>query len=179
MNFRNVAIICGIYTQKDVINQLGCERFAAETGQELTNFYSVDKWGKESDPALKQKWGKSKAASKSKHKSNEIPFDVQMEIWKLRHGATDHFPGKLSVCLDMPVMLRNNDATELCITKGQEGFVAGWKSVRGPHDKQVLDTLFVELDNPPQLVQIPGLPDNIVPISKSTKTIQCVFPSGL
>jgi hypothetical protein len=95
MNFRNVAIICDIHTQKDMINQLGCERFAAETGQELTNFYSVDKWGKESEPALKQKWGKSKAASKSKHKSNEIPFDIQMEIC---HGATDHFPGKLSLC---------------------------------------------------------------------------------
>jgi hypothetical protein len=34
--FRNVAIICGLHTQKDRINQLGCERFAAETGQKLT-----------------------------------------------------------------------------------------------------------------------------------------------
>jgi len=27
----------------------------------------------------------------------------------------------------MPVMIRNNDATELCITKGQEGFVVDGK----------------------------------------------------
>jgi hypothetical protein len=79
----------------------------------------------------------------------------------------------------MPVMIRNNDATELCITKGQEGFVAGWQSTIGLHGKRVLDTLFVELDNPPQLVKIPGLPDNIVPIVKATKTINCIFPSDI
>jgi hypothetical protein len=76
-------------------------------------------------------------------------------------------------------MIRNNDATELCIMKGQEGFVVGWQSARGPHGKHVLDTLFVKLDNPPQLVQIPGLPDNVVPIVRNTKTVKCVFPSDL
>jgi len=55
-----------------MINQLGCERFASETGQSLTNFFSIDKWGKECDPATKKKWGKSKVASKSKHRSDEI-----------------------------------------------------------------------------------------------------------
>ena len=178
-NFRNAAIICGVHTHKDRINQLGCERFAAETNQTLTHFYSIDKWGKESDPASKTKWGKSKAASKSKHKSNEINFDDQHEIWKLRSGATEHFPGKLSLCIGMPVMIRNNDATELCITKGQEGFVVGWQASKGPHNKRVLDTLFVKLNNPPQLVQIPGLPDNVVPIVKSTKTITCMFLSDI
>ena len=99
------------------------ERFAEETGQKLTHFYAVDKWGKDADPANKTKWGKSKASSKSKHKSNEIDFDDQYQIWNVRHGSTEHFAGKLSLCLGMPVMIRNNDATELCITKGQEGFV--------------------------------------------------------
>jgi hypothetical protein len=177
--FRNVAIICGLHTQKDRINQLGCERFAAETGQKLTNFYSIDKWGKEADPSQKKKWGKSKAASKLRHKSNEINSDDQREIWKLRSGATGHFAGKLSLCLGMPVMIRNNDATELCITKGQEGFVVGWQSKIESHGKRVLETLFVRLDNPPQLVQIPGLPDNVVPIVKGRKTVECVFPSDL
>jgi hypothetical protein len=177
-DFRNVAIICGIHTQKDMINQLGCERFAAETGQKLMNFYSIDKWGKGADPAERQ--GKSKKiASKSKHKSNEIDFEDQREIWKLRHGATDGFAGKLSLCLGMPVMIRNNDATELCITKGQEGIVVGWQSSRGSFGKQVLDTLFVRLDSPPQVVQIPGLPDNVVPLVRSTKTVECIFPSDL
>jgi hypothetical protein len=177
--FRNVAIICGIHSQKDMINQLGCERFATETGQKLTTFYSIDKWGKEHDPATKKQWGKSKKASKLRHRSDEIDFDDQLEIWKVRHGDTEHFAGKLSLCVGMPVMIRNNDATELCITKGQEGIVVGWQSYKGSHGKCVLDTLFIKLENPPQLVQIPGLPDNIVPIMKSTKTITCVFPSDL
>ena len=63
-----------------MINQLGCERFAAETGQSLTNFYSIDKWGKEQDPSTKIKWGKSKSAPKSKHQSNEIDINIQHEI---------------------------------------------------------------------------------------------------
>jgi hypothetical protein len=41
--FRNVPIICGIHSQKDQINILGCGRFASDTGQKLTNFYSIDK----------------------------------------------------------------------------------------------------------------------------------------
>jgi hypothetical protein len=177
--FRNVAVICGKHTQKDQINMLGCERFAEDTRQKLTKFYSIDKWGKEVDPASKTKWGKSKAASKTKHKSNEMDFDDQLEVWKVRHGATENFAGKLSLCLGMPVMIRNNDATELCITKGQEGFVAGWQSKEGPHQKRVLDTLFVMLDSPPKDVQIPGLPKNVVPISMATKTVQCIFPNDL
>jgi hypothetical protein len=158
---------------------LGCERFAEDTGQKLTKFYSIDKWGKEVDPASKTKWGKSKAASKTKHKSNEMDFDDQLEVWKVRHGAIENFAGKLSLCLGMPIMIRNNDATELCITKGQEGFVAGWQSKEGPHQKRVLDTLFVMLDSLPKDVQIPGLPKNVVPISMATKTIQCIFPNDL
>jgi hypothetical protein len=41
--FGNVAIICGQHTQKDQINLIGCERFAEDTGQELTNFYFIAK----------------------------------------------------------------------------------------------------------------------------------------
>ena len=177
--FRNVAIICGRHTQKDQFNLLGSERFANDTSQKLTNFYSIDKWGKEVDPADKDKWGKSKAASKLKHKSNEIEFDDQLQIWKVRHGATDNFAGKLSLCIGMPVMIRNNDATELGITKGQEAFVAGWKDKKGPHGKRVLDTLFVRLDKPPKDINVDGLPTNVVPILMANKTIPCVFPNDM
>jgi hypothetical protein len=145
----------------------------------LTNFYSIDKWGKESDPADKSKWGKSKSAPKTKHKSNEMEFEDQLQIWKVRHGSTDNFPGKLSLCIGMPVMIRNNDATELCITKGQEAFVTGWNDKRGPHGKRVLNTLFVRLDKPPKDVQIEGLPKNVVPIIMATKTVPCIFPNDL
>ena len=50
-------------------------------------------------------------------------------------------------------MLQNNDATELCITKGQEGTVAGWQSCVGLHGKLVLDTVFVQLTNPPRTIK--------------------------
>jgi hypothetical protein len=62
-------------TQKDQINMLGCERFAQDTGQKLTSFYSVDKWGKEVDLGSKTKWGKFKAVPKTKHRSSEMDFD--------------------------------------------------------------------------------------------------------
>ena len=93
--------------------------------------------------------------------------------------ATENFPGKLSLCLGMPVMIRNNDATKLCITKGQEGFVVGWQAEKGPHGKRVLDTLFVKLDKPAKTIQIPGLPENVVSLVKGAKTIKCIFPSDL
>jgi len=164
-NFRNVPIICGIHSQKDQLNILGCQRFADDTEQSLTNFYSIDKWGKQKDPADKsaKSMMKSKSNSNILHQSSEIEFDDQREIWKMRPGATDNIAGKLSLCLGMPVMLRNNDATELCITKGQEGHVVGWQSYKAVFRKSILDTLFVQLDNPPKLVQIPGLPNNVVP----------------
>jgi hypothetical protein len=39
--FRNVSIITALNSQKDRINELGSARFAADTGQTLTDFYSV------------------------------------------------------------------------------------------------------------------------------------------
>jgi hypothetical protein len=42
--FRNVSIITALNAQKDKINELGCNRFAAENDQALTSFYSIDKW---------------------------------------------------------------------------------------------------------------------------------------
>ena len=176
--FRNVAVICGRHTQKDQINMIGCERFAKDTGQKLVDFYSIDQWGNSPDPAMFEAKKLNKTLkTQSVQKRKEMSLNEQTQIWSLRPGATEHFPGKLSLCLGMPVMLRNNEATELCITKGQEGFVVGWQSMIGPHDKMVLDTLFVELDKPPRLIRIPGLPDNVVPIVKDKKTIQCTFPS--
>src|SRR5580704_8592105 len=158
---------------------LGCERFAKETGQQLVDFYSIDKWGNTSDPSQREKGFKNSRKINIVSSKKDISAQAQTHIWNLRPGSTDHFPGKLSLCLGMPVMIRNNEATELCITKGQEGFVVGWQSVIGPHGKQVLDTLFVELDHPPRTIQIPGLPENVVPIVKDKKTIQCTFPSDL
>jgi len=41
--FRNVSIITALNAQKDRINELGSVWFAAETGQTLTHFYSIDR----------------------------------------------------------------------------------------------------------------------------------------
>ncbi|HXP51396.1 MAG TPA: AAA family ATPase, partial [Bacteroidia bacterium] len=119
-DFRNVPVICGIHAQKDLINTLGCDRFASDTSQKLTHFYSIDKWASTGNSS------KKKNHSKILHVSSTISPHVQNIIWDLYHAATDNFAGKLSLCIGMPVMIRNNDATELCITKGQEGFVVGW-----------------------------------------------------
>ena len=43
----------------------------------------------------------------------------------------------------------------------------------------MLDTLFVKLDKPAKSVKIDGLPENVVPIVKSVKTVKCVFSSDL
>ncbi|KAM6490121.1 hypothetical protein JOM56_014440, partial [Amanita muscaria] len=79
----------------------------------------------------------------------------------------------------LPVMIRNNDATELCITKGQEGHVVGWQCTSNSQNKSVLDTLFVKLDKPAKIITLDGLPENVVPISRSSRAINCVTPSGM
>src|SRR5882762_1081712 len=153
---RNVSIITSLNVQKDRINELGSVRFAAETGQTLTHFYSIDRFGSPPDVAEKR--------SKSK---------------KSKASAKNHFSGKLSLCIGMPVIIRNNDATELCITKGQEGHVVGWQAGRGIHGQCVLDTLFIKLDKPAKTVKIDGLPENVVPITRGSKNIECTFSSDL
>jgi len=42
--FRNVSIITARNSQRDKINQLGCEWFARENNQILQSFYSIDRW---------------------------------------------------------------------------------------------------------------------------------------
>src|SRR5882762_7877117 len=86
------------------------------------------------DVAEKRSRGR-KSKTSGKHMSNEISSTLQKVIWDLPPSATNHFPGKLSLCIGMPVIIRNNDATELCITKGQEGHVVGWQAGIGIHGK--------------------------------------------
>ncbi|KAJ6522930.1 hypothetical protein DFH09DRAFT_938153 [Mycena vulgaris] len=73
--------------------------------------------------------------------------------------------------MGMPVMLRSNDATEMCITKGQEGAVVGWDESIGPIGQRILDTLFVKLINPPRDIQVEGLPINVVPLVRTVSHI--------
>jgi hypothetical protein len=74
--FRNVSIITALNAQKDRINELGSVRFAAETGQTLTDFYSTDRFGSLPDAAEKRSRGRKSKAS-GKHVSNEISPALQ------------------------------------------------------------------------------------------------------
>lgn len=42
----------------------------------------------------------------------------------------------------------------------------------------MLDVLYVKLKMPPKSVQIDGLPENVVPLTRSTVSITCRFPDG-
>ena len=90
---------------------------------------------------------------------------MQNALWSLPHGSSEHIPGRLSLCIGMLVMLYHNEATECCITKGDEGTVAGWQANVG-HS-------VCELTNPVKIVQFDGLPPNVVPITWYSTKIVC------
>jgi hypothetical protein len=73
--FRNVSIITELNSQKDQLNKIGSLRFATETGQKLTDFYSDDELGDDIDPStlssVRKKDRKSIPSSK-KHLSPDM-----------------------------------------------------------------------------------------------------------
>jgi len=169
-DFRNVSIITGTNLHKDEINRLGSIRFAQETEQTLTKFFSED-----SEKANPKEGDKSRGISYMK----QISDDIQAALWGQPPSSTDkHIAGKLSLCVGMPVMIRYNYATELCMTRGQEGYIVGWQGKKGLRGQDVLDVLFVELKEPPSSVKIDGLPANVVPLYPTVNTIQVTLPSG-
>ena len=168
-NFRNVSIITGTNLHKDEINRLGALRFAQESGQILNHFYSDDT----------EKVNAKEAEGKNAKYMKSLTNEVQKALWSSPPSSTDkHIPGTLSLCIGMPVMIRYNYATELCMTRGQEGYVVGWQAKKGLRNQVVLDTLFVELKEPPHNIKIDGLPDNVVPIYPTTNTVRVTLPSG-
>jgi hypothetical protein len=61
INFRNVSMITALNAQKDKINEMGCKKFAKETGQILVDFFSDDTLTDNSDGAgRKPKLAKSR-----------------------------------------------------------------------------------------------------------------------
>ncbi|KAJ7746062.1 hypothetical protein B0H16DRAFT_1313801 [Mycena metata] len=165
--FRNVAIITAWNSQKDVINRLGAKRFAEDTDQDLSVFYSIDRISSRS--VDKSKWKRCEQS-----RCSRIGSKMRNKLWNAAPSSnSEHLPGKLLLCLGMPFLLRTNDATELCMTKGQESVVVGWDESIGPDGQRVLDTLFVHLENLPadRTVQIAGLPPNVVPLIRTTTHI--------
>ena len=167
--FRNVSIITGTNLHKDEINRLGAIRFAQETGQALTDFFSDD------SPQVTQS---EQNRGVNLKRVSEITDDMRKALWSQPPSSTDkHIAGKLSLCIGMPIMIRYNYATEICMTRGQEGFVHGWQSKQGSNGQVVLDTLFVKLKDPPTCVQVPGLPNNVVPVYPTTTNINATLPN--
>ena len=168
-NFRNMSIITGTNIHKDEINRLGALRFAQETGQTLTDFFSDDSSRiTHSDP------GEARGVKRV----GEITKEMMDGFWSQPPSSTDkHIAGKLSLCIGLPIMIRYNFATEICMTRGQEGFVHGWQSKIGSKGQNMLDTLFVKLKDPPFPVKIMGLPENVVPIFPTTTIVKAMLPN--
>ena len=175
-NFRNVSIITRFNATRDKINMEASKRFAQESGQKLVDFYSIDMLGRDTSEEAPKRMRKHMV--NPLRKTNIVNQELQELLWNTDPAMSEHHAGKLSLCIGMPIMLKQNEATECSITNGAEGRVVGWTAVDLPYDKQALDTLFVELTAAPEPVQIPGLPPNVVPIPTTSKEIKCVLPSG-
>jgi hypothetical protein len=63
------------------------------------------------------------------------------------------------------------------MTKGQDAIVYDWQATKGSRGQCILDTLFVKLINPPQTIQLDGLPVNVVPLTRTLSNTWCVLPS--
>ncbi|KIY61017.1 hypothetical protein CYLTODRAFT_326086, partial [Cylindrobasidium torrendii FP15055 ss-10] len=158
-DMRNVSIITPFHVHREEMNRLGSVRFAKETGQELFHFFSEDTPSeKASERNERRKRGVARV-------DRLFTDKVQDLLWSLPSHCSDSLiPGKISLCVGMPVMIRYNLATELNITKGQQGTVHSWSSGIGSRGQRVLETVFVHILNPSCNVNIPGLPTNVVPV---------------
>ncbi len=174
VSFMSVPIITALNIHKDEINAIGAERFARKNNQELIDFYSDDSIGSRICQTNHQT---AQKASKKFFKLGNISDELQEHLWnQLPSENSMKIAGKLRLCLGMPVMIRNNFATELCITRGQEGYICGWQSTLGTKKQRVLDTLFVKLKDPPKAIKFNDLPDNVVPIPKTSTSIEVSLP---
>jgi hypothetical protein len=169
--YKNVSIITCWNSFKDQYNSLASARFAADTQQKLIHFYSVDYLG-----SIEEKTTAGKKRKKRGSVRARLTESLQRLLWSCDPHTSEHIPARVSLCLGLPVLIRYNDATELCITKGQEGLVIGWNSRPGPYNTLTLDTVYVRLVRPPQTVKIPGLPTNVVPICNVKHPIKCELP---
>ena len=171
--FQHQSIITVRNIHKDEINEMGCNKFAAATGQTLTSFYSVD------HVAEASKVNSNRVKKSTIVHPSVLTQTLKSILWNRPASCmSTKTAGRLDLCLNMPVMIKTNAATELCVTNGQEGTVAGWDAVEGSGGRQSLVTLFVRLTNPPKDVQLPDLPLNVVPIVSDKVSGYYTLPTG-
>ncbi|KAI0686399.1 hypothetical protein C8T65DRAFT_591196 [Cerioporus squamosus] len=176
--FREVPIITAYNAYRDAINADRVREYARARNVPLFSFYSHDLWGKNKDGAsIRQAQKAYDAVVDPVRQSNVIAPRIQEALWTIPPTLTGHHAGVLQLCVGMPVILKYNEATELCATNGAAARVVKWDAHRMPCGKLTLDTLFVELTNPPRPVQLPGLPPNVIPLTKTKKTVLCILPA--
>ncbi|KAI5886735.1 uncharacterized protein SCHCODRAFT_01175257 [Schizophyllum commune H4-8] len=175
--FRDVSIITAWNSEKDAFNELGAKRFAEDTGQELTSFYSCDTRASEDTVPAKKK-DKKRRRKATVQGGSGLSEPMQSVLWSSLPCFTGHVAGRLDLCKGMPVMIRSNIATELCITRGQEAIVYDWSMSRGEDKQRILDVLYVKLVNPPKTVNIEGLEENVVPLTPHKEPrLRCQLPN--
>ncbi|KAJ3487728.1 hypothetical protein NLI96_g3330 [Meripilus lineatus] len=160
--FRYVSILTGINSHRDAINDTSSICFANERHLPLQSFYSKDSWTASAS---------SEYLSNESLSAQEANNEYQKYLWTLPPAVTKNIPGRLVICKDMPVMLKYNEATELCATNGAEGIIHSWNEAVGPLGRKRLETVFVQLKNPPRNIKLPHLPVNIVPIPTASSAI--------
>jgi len=176
--FWNVAIITTLNSVKDEINCLGGLRFAAEMGQQLSEFISIDTIPGEVNADVKHH--RQTTGCKRVTRLGKLSPKMQQNLWEQPCCTTDKLiPEKLALCIGMPVMIQNNTVTELCITKGQEATMQSWQSISGPLEQKSLDTLFVKLQNPPSSMKFDRLCENVVPLTRNSVVTSCQLPDNM
>ena len=179
--FQTVSIITARNAYRDSVNYIRVKEFASVHGKPLTVFHSIDSWKKgcsHSEDSLRKAQRSYSRVVDPIRTENSIAPEIQRMLWDLPPDLTEHIPGKLEICEGMPVLLKYNEATELCATNGASALVHSWDAHQLPSGQFVIDTLFVELVKPPQNVQLPDLPPNVIPITKKRQTIECTLPAA-
>ncbi|KAI0643360.1 hypothetical protein C8Q79DRAFT_887162, partial [Trametes meyenii] len=176
--FESVSVITALNSHRDAINYDHARRFASDSSHQLHTFYSVDSWGStRGDSSTRRMQRAFEAVIDPLRRSNRLPEQVQNQVWNVRPALTKHLAGMLHLCEGMPVVLKQNEATELGATNGAAATVVGWNSHTDEGGREYLDVLFVQLVCPPSGdVQLSGLPINVIPIAQTKRGVQCHLP---
>lgn len=145
--FRNVSVITAFNIHRDRINELGTNRFAADTNETLISFYSKDTWpGNAIDEGTKKQKTSGTTSRQMTKGEKEIGASLQKVLWELTPDSSQHHSGMLRLCKGLPILIKFNEATECCVTNGAEAKVIDWITYWHPQSKKrMLKTLFVEL----------------------------------
>ncbi|KAJ3559086.1 hypothetical protein NM688_g551 [Phlebia brevispora] len=177
-NFSNHSVITAWNAHRDAINEYRVPRFAQEKGEELHHFYSIDNMTTAREVVyLRQERQQQDNTSRIQTTSDAIPNRLKKLLWELSPCTTEHVPGRLTLCRGLPVMLKSNEATELCATNGAEATVYDWDAYVCDDGREVLKTLFIKIQDPPRDIQIANLPFNVVPITAASERIHCLLPN--